>query len=101
MLIPLTVQLAFKALPHTRFGKTMMLTGPTENPGAGAPDLSHLMGEAGPALTDLRPSGTARLAGERVSVVSQGGMIDKGTRVVVISIEGTEIKVRPDERAAS
>ena len=103
VLVPVVIRGAFKILPKTRFGKTMMLAGPVTEPGPGFPSLSHLVDNQGEALSDLRPSGTARFGDERVSVVAQGGLIPEGTPVVVVSVEGTEIKVRaaPDADAPS
>ncbi|MHC5011302.1 MAG: NfeD family protein, partial [Planctomycetota bacterium] len=60
----------------------------------GLPDFEHLEGREGKALTDLRPAGTADIGGERVSVVSIGGMIEKGAPLVVDSVEGPEVRVR-------
>jgi membrane-bound serine protease (ClpP class) len=92
--VPLIVHFAFKALPHTRFGRRMVLTGPVTQPTGGLPDHEHLEGSEGRALTALRPAGTADIGGERVSVVAIGGMIEKGARLVVESVEGPEVRVR-------
>ena len=94
VLVPMTVWAAFRVLPKTRLGSRMVLSGPDHEPVPGAPDLSHLVGREGEALTDLRPAGTVRIEGERVSVVSLGGMIERGTEVVVVAVEGTEVRVR-------
>jgi membrane-bound serine protease (ClpP class) len=105
LLIPTVVWLGFKALPHLAFGRRMLLTGPATTPGPGLPDLSHLVGRRGQALTDLRPAGMARFGDERVSVVALGGMIDRETELTVVAVEGAEIRVRaadaPDPSASS
>ena len=44
----------------------------------------NLVGQAGIALTDLRPAGFARIGGKRVEVVSSGAYIVKGSEVVVV-----------------
>lgn len=48
----------------------------------------ELEGIDGVALTDLRPSGTAEIAGERLDVVSETGWITAGTPVRVLRAEG-------------
>jgi membrane-bound serine protease (ClpP class) len=55
----------------------------------------ELEGLQGVALTDLRPAGTAEVAGERLDVVSDGGWIDAGTPVRVLRAEGYRHVVRP------
>ncbi|WP_416149314.1 NfeD family protein [Salipaludibacillus sp. HK11] len=54
----------------------------------------ELMGEVGKTLTILRPSGTAELNNERLDVVSEGGYIEQGKKVKVISVAGSRIVVR-------
>ncbi len=47
-----------------------------------------LIGLEGVALTDLRPSGTAHVDGERLDVVTEGDFINKGARIRVIRSDG-------------
>lgn len=94
ILIPLLIWGAFKALPHTGIGRRMVLSGPETDLVQAAPSFGHLVGHEGVTVTALRPAGTADLDGKRVSVVGLGGMIDAGARIVVVSVEGTEIRVR-------
>jgi membrane-bound serine protease (ClpP class) len=54
-----------------------------------------LVGALGTAITDLRPSGTAMFADERIDVVSESEWITEGTPVRVISAEGYRHIVRP------
>ncbi|OZM57745.1 hypothetical protein CIB95_05105 [Lottiidibacillus patelloidae] len=54
----------------------------------------ELLGSVGVALTDLRPSGTAQFADERVDVVSEGTYISRGSEVKIIKLEGARIIVR-------
>jgi membrane-bound ClpP family serine protease len=42
----------------------------------------------------LRPSGTASINGRRVDVVTEGGLIERGTAVKVVAVEGARIVVR-------
>jgi membrane-bound serine protease (ClpP class) len=54
----------------------------------------ELIGMEGVALTTLRPSGTVILEGERIDVVSEGGYISQGARVIVVKAEGSRVVVR-------
>lgn len=55
---------------------------------------SDLIGKSGTALTDLRPSGTAVVDGERVDVVTEGEFVKAGATVTVIRSEGYRHLVR-------
>ena len=58
---------------------------------------NDLIGKEGILVTDLRPSGTLLLEGERIDVVSEGSFVMRGTHVKVIKTEGSRIVVRPLE----
>jgi membrane-bound serine protease (ClpP class) len=58
---------------------------------------SRLIGASGTALTDLRPAGTALIAGRRLDVVTEGDYISKGEPVRVTDVQGN---VHIVERAA-
>lgn len=62
--------------------------------------FADLMGKSGPALTPLRPTGAASLAGRRVDVVTRGEPVEKGAEVQVISVEGNRVIVQSAERRA-
>lgn len=94
LVTPTLIWLGFKWLPHTGIGSRMVLAEPEGDPGAGAPVLEHLVGQVGEAITDLRPAGTVRIDGERVTVVCLGGLIERGQSVKVIAVEGPEVRVR-------
>jgi membrane-bound serine protease (ClpP class) len=55
---------------------------------------TELIGEAGVALTALRPAGMAEIAGERLDVVSEGEFIAAGTPVTVTRSDGYRHVVR-------
>jgi membrane-bound serine protease (ClpP class) len=59
-----------------------------------AESRTDLVGVAGKAITDLRPSGTALFGDERIDVVSESEWITEGTPVRVISAEGYRHVVR-------
>lgn len=97
---PFVLWFFIKYLPDSPWGKRLALNerqkadstsyvkSRDENPQA-------LVGKIGLALTDLRPSGTCRFDRERLDCLAESGMIEKGTRVVVASVRGLEINVRP------
>ncbi|MGH7481112.1 MAG: NfeD family protein [Longimicrobiales bacterium] len=58
---------------------------------------SDLVGTEGVALTNLRPSGTARFGDERVDVVAEGGWIESGAAVRIVASEGYRHVVRAIE----
>lgn len=57
-------------------------------------DRPELIGKTGTAFTQLRPAGTALIDGKRVDVVTEGQLIEKGTSVRVVGVEGLRIIVR-------
>jgi len=57
-------------------------------------NLSDLINNTGSAYTDLRPSGNATIGDRRVDVVTEGTMIDKGTPIRVVAVEGSRVVVR-------
>jgi membrane-bound serine protease (ClpP class) len=59
-----------------------------------APSRPELVGQDGVALTDLRPSGTARVGQERLDVVTEGEYVPQGSRVQVVRSDGYRHVVR-------
>ncbi len=57
-------------------------------------DYRALLGQTGEAVTPMRPSGTAEIAGKRYDVVTQGDYIEAGSRIEVTGVEGWRIIVR-------
>jgi membrane-bound serine protease (ClpP class) len=68
--------------------------GPTSHGHRDQPPRGSLMGRTGVALSDLRPAGVARIDGERIDVVTEGGWIAAGEPVEVLSDEGYRRLVR-------
>ena len=90
--------------PQTRYGRRLFLAerlsskdGVVAAPG----DLSGFVGARGVALSVLRPSGTALVNGKRLSVVTRGEFIDRGSMVEVIEVEGNRIVVREFEETTT
>ncbi|HEY6169216.1 MAG TPA: NfeD family protein [Verrucomicrobiae bacterium] len=80
-----------KYFPESRVAKRMISDRTIGNVDAEQTALLH---QTGTALTNLRPSGTALINGQRVDVVTEGGMIEQGAAVKVIAIEGMRTVVR-------
>ncbi len=58
------------------------------------------VGARGVAETDLRPSGTARIRERRVDVVADGEFVSRGSRVIVVAVEGARVVVRREDDAS-
>ena len=56
-------------------------------------DFQAYLGQSGTALTPLRPSGTARIANNRVDVVTVGDFIAQDSTVKVVNVEGPKVFV--------
>lgn len=93
---PVVAYFALKALPNTRLGQQLLLAGPNREDvtrAAAEPDLERYRDQTGVTESVLRPAGIARIAGRRVDVISRGEMIEAGTAVRVIHIEGNRVVV--------
>jgi membrane-bound serine protease (ClpP class) len=78
-----------------RFGGLFLKQGMPQAEGyISAAMRADLMGKDGVALTDLRPAGTATIAGERVDVVTEGEYLNQGSAVRVIRSEGYRLVVQ-------
>ncbi len=60
-------------------------------------ELVECTGQEGITLTPLRPSGAAKVGGDRLDVVSEGGFIPAGAKIKVVRVEGIRIVVRACE----
>ena len=100
-----SVGLAFliaRYLPNIPYANRLILTPPSEMPGAeseppvlpGVALAASLLGAVGTAVTVLRPAGSVRFGEQFIDVVSDGGYIPAGVRVQVIEVEGTRIVVK-------
>ena len=84
------------ALYVTYFPNSRMAAMFTSNSVSGNLNVERpeLVGESGQALTPLRPSGKAIINGKTVDVVSEGMMIERGSTVKVVDVEGLRVVVR-------
>ena len=64
---------------------------------SGSDDFQGYLGQSGTALTPLRPSGTARIGGNRVDVVTVGNFIAQDSDIKVVEVEGSKVFVEAVE----
>ena len=83
-------------LPSSKLWNKIVLkkSSRTEEGYVSAAEQSELVGKMGEVLTELRPSGTARIDGRPVDVISEGAFIQKGKRILVLSVNGSRVVVR-------
>jgi len=95
----------FKIFPYTPAGRGLILGGEANGREDADADAFRseqkrreaeqaLVGAEGVALVDLHPIGAVDIDGKRVEALAEGGWIERGTRVVVVSVSGNQIKVR-------
>jgi membrane-bound serine protease (ClpP class) len=90
----LVLALWIKYFPRSPLGRKMTVERNLSDAKATEDGLDALVGKTGEALSDLRPGGFVRIDGRRVDVVTQGGMIEPGARVVVVEVQGNRVVVR-------
>ncbi len=78
--------------PKSRMARIFISQGASGELGVERPELLH---QTGTALTHLRPSGSAQINSKRVDVVTEGAMIERGSPIKVIAVEGLRVVVRP------
>ena len=79
--------------PKSGFGRALSLdiASAPASTDSSKPDLT---GTTGKTLSLLRPSGTARINGRRMDVISEGLPIPPDTDITVVKVEGERIIVR-------
>lgn len=96
--VPGLILIGLKNFPRTFFGRKLILW-TSQKPEEGYVSSNterflSILGKEGITITKLRPSGIAEIGGKRISVVTEGGMIEKGKKVRVVKIEGSRVVVR-------
>ena len=86
-------------LPHTGMGRRFILseTAPVADENEDKNCLNRFLGAEGVATSYLRPSGIAKIADERVDVITEGDYVEKGTKIKVIKISANRVIVAPVE----
>jgi membrane-bound serine protease (ClpP class) len=96
LLVALAASFALlRYMPRTRLGRQLILdTGLATEPEGDR----RWLGKRGRASSPLRPAGIAEIEGERVDVVSEGELIEPGTEIEVMRVDGNRIVVRQANR---
>ncbi len=104
----LAALVSLRYLPRLPFARRLILSSDLgTGPAHGSAPLSdqHWVGKRGQAASVLRPAGIAHFDGERVDVVSDGLLIERGAAIEVTHVDGNRIVVRqlpdPPESARS
>jgi membrane-bound ClpP family serine protease len=101
LLLPIVIGAAFYVWPRTPLGKRAILEAPAPHEVASFVEqeerYGRMVGQYGQTLTMLNPSGIVRIDGHRVHCRSEGGILDSGVRVRVISAQGNRVIVRMAE----
>ena len=86
-------------LPHTSLGKNFILKEEAPKPEdlSAVSDYTRFVGAEGEAISNLRPSGIAKVAGERLDVITEGDFVEKGMKIKVIKATAGKIIVAPME----
>lgn len=90
------IYLLLKVMIKTKFWKQLTAPGSQkkEDGFTNSFGWETLVNEIGKTDTDLNPSGWVNVEKNRVFVVSEGGFIDKGEKVKILSVDGNRILVR-------
>lgn len=100
VLVPIGFAFFVKTFPHTPIGRWIFLNSPEpeevirERQKRELDERLALVGAEGQAMTALRPVGVVRIDGKRYDALSDGPMIEAGAKVRVVSVDGTQVKVR-------
>lgn len=88
--------LIIKFLPSSQLWDKMILKdSETKQDGfSSSYDYSNYVGKEGIVITLLRPAGLVDIDGVQIDVVSEGQYIEQGTRVKVVSVNGSRILVK-------
>ena len=87
----------FKYFPKTKAGKRLLVDSDAQAWRSYDPEYEQLLGQSGRAQTMLRPSGKVIIDDRKYDVVTQGEVLDAGTLVKVVEVEGNRIVVEKFE----
>lgn len=94
--LPILVMVGLKMIARSpaTLKKTLSTVGGVSSQ---SPEMAKFLNLEGETITDLRPSGIARIDGKRVDVTTRGEYIEKKTPVYVSKVTGNQIIVRKKE----
>ena len=96
-MVGVAIALWIRFFPRSRVGQAMTVSTDESEFRSVQDGLQELLGSEGVATSDLRPAGFALINGKRMDVVTQGGMIDKGTAITVVQVEANRVVVKRSE----
>ena len=94
LLVAVSIMLWVRIFPRTLIGKKMTVAKDLSKAKGTDAALELLVGKEGEAISDLRPSGFARIDGKRVDVITQGVMLHKGDKIRVVETESNRVVVK-------
>jgi membrane-bound serine protease (ClpP class) len=86
--------LSIKYFPRTKVGQRMILHETLQAARASPSANTELVGREGIAQTVLRPAGIGQIDGKRLDVVAESDMIERGSPIRIVAVEGSRIVVR-------
>lgn len=98
---PMLFYWCVKMLPYTPIGREIVgdtgediVAKRAEETSRWRETRNKLVDREGEAVTDLHPVGVVVIDGERHDAVAHGGLIDRGSGVRVVGVDGLQIQVR-------
>lgn len=88
-----SILLLLQKLPDSAHGKHLCLGENQKNFKASGEEKIAEIGQAGTAVTMLRPAGVAEIDDLRIDVVTQGDFIEAGKPIKVIDVKGSRVVV--------
>lgn len=95
--LAIAVSTSLRSLSKGKLSRSKIILHETESNEAGyrsTEDLEVFVGREGTATSVLRPTGIADFDGVRLNVSSEGDFVQAGSKVRIISVEGSKILVR-------
>jgi membrane-bound serine protease (ClpP class) len=86
--------LSIKYFPRSKVGQRMILHETLQAAHTSPSAKTELVGREGVAQTVLRPAGIGHIDGMRLDVVAESDMIERGSPIKVVAVEGSRIVVR-------
>jgi membrane-bound serine protease (ClpP class) len=93
----LAAMLLGRYLPKSTLFRKMELVAATntaEGYTASLGEAKALLGAAGVAETNLRPSGKGRFGDKLVDVVTEGDLIERGKPITIVEVQGSRVVVK-------
>ena len=94
---PVAAWLVWRWWSETTMARKLVLGEEVDSPDASIESIA-LVGDHGTVEAALRPVGTVRIGDRRLDALSEHGVIDAGTSVVVVEILDNQVKVRRETK---